>query len=36
MQCGRNAPFPVLSDRRLRIRYRHSGRSALRGYTVDP
>lgn len=26
----------VLSDRRLHIRYRHSGRRALRGYTVDP
>ncbi|MGW2635188.1 helix-turn-helix transcriptional regulator [Streptomyces chattanoogensis] len=26
----------VLSDRRLRIRYRHSGQSALRTYTLDP
>ncbi|CAL9523729.1 hypothetical protein SUDANB176_03904 [Streptomyces sp. enrichment culture] len=26
----------VLSDRRLRVRYRHSGRTALRTYTVDP
>ncbi|MET7795556.1 helix-turn-helix transcriptional regulator [Streptomyces decoyicus] len=26
----------VLSDRRLRIRYRHSGQTALRAYTVDP
>ncbi|MFH8371127.1 helix-turn-helix transcriptional regulator [Streptomyces sp. NPDC018031] len=26
----------VLSDRRLRIRYRHSGQTALRTYTVDP
>ncbi|MGW2026402.1 helix-turn-helix transcriptional regulator [Streptomyces decoyicus] len=26
----------VLSDRRLRVRYRHSGQTALRTYTVDP
>ncbi|MFI6943171.1 helix-turn-helix transcriptional regulator [Streptomyces sp. NPDC050418] len=26
----------VLSDRRLRVRYRHSGRTTLRTYTVDP
>ncbi|WP_253874510.1 helix-turn-helix transcriptional regulator [Promicromonospora umidemergens] len=26
----------VLSDRRLRIRYRHSGQAVLRSYTVDP
>ncbi|GAB2618182.1 YafY family protein [Streptomyces capparidis] len=26
----------VLSDRRLRVRYRHSGRTALRTYTLDP
>lgn len=26
----------VLSDRRLRVRYRHGGRTELRTYTVDP
>ncbi|MEV4225032.1 YafY family protein [Nonomuraea sp. NPDC049725] len=26
----------VLADRRLRLRYRHSGQRAVRGYTVDP